>query len=103
MDEINAFFNELKKDFPKELSQFAHFSSTSKIDGAISKKNKELILVSLSVVKQCDSCIKIHVEDAKKAGASDREILEASMLAVVIGGGSALMYVKKVYESINSN
>lgn len=103
MKETNEMFGKLKKDMPKELSGFISFSQVTKADGAIDNKHKELILVALGVCSQCAWCISMHIEGAVKFGASKKEILDACMLAVVMGGGPKLMYMNIVYEELNKH
>ena len=103
MQETNKMFGKLKNDMPKELSGFINFSQISKADGAIDKKNKELILVALGVNSQCAWCIAMHIEGAVKFGATKEEILDACMLAVVMGGGPKLMYMNVVYEELEKH
>lgn len=101
MKETNEMFGRLKNDMPKELSGFINFSQVAKSGGAIDKKHKELILMALSVSSQCSWCISMHIEGAVKFGASKEEILDACMLAVVMGGGPKLMYMNVVYEELD--
>jgi len=103
MKETNEMFGRLKKDMPKELSGFINFSQVTKSDGAIDKKYKELILVALGVSSQCSWCISMHIESAVKFGATKEEILNACMLAVVMGGGPKLMYMNVVYEELDKH
>jgi len=46
-------------------------------DGALSKMNKELIAIGISVVIDCESCMQWHIEQAAKAGADEQQVLEA--------------------------
>ena len=101
IEQTNATFARLKKDMPSQFSSFITFNQKVKNTSTIDTKHKELILVSLSVTTQCTWCIAIHVEGAVKAGASKDEILEAAMLAVVMGGGPKLMYMNIVYEELD--
>ena len=57
--------------------------------GALSKKEKELIAVGISVVKNCESCMQWHIEQAAAAGASFDEVFEAIEVAIEMGGGPA--------------
>lgn len=59
--------------------------------------------MSLAVGMQCDSCIAVHVQGAVKAGATREEILEAGWLAVLMGGGPKLTYMKYVLEELAAN
>jgi AhpD family alkylhydroperoxidase len=58
-------------------------------DGALTKKNKELIAIGISVVKDCESCMQWHIEQAAKSGASFPEILETVEVGIEMGGGPA--------------
>jgi AhpD family alkylhydroperoxidase len=103
MQQTNEMFGKLKQDLPKELSGFINFSQSTKADGALDKKNKELVLVALGVSSQCSWCIAMHVKGAIEAGCSRAEIIEAAMLAVVMGGGPKLMYMNVLYEELEKN
>ncbi|MFZ2889359.1 carboxymuconolactone decarboxylase family protein [Sulfuricurvum sp.] len=100
LQQTNEMFGKLKVDMPKEIAAFINFSQANKQDGQISKKYKELILVALGISSQCNWCIAMHVKGAIDAGCSKEEILEAAMLAVVMGGGPKLMYMSVLYEEL---
>ena len=46
-------------------------------DSALTKMNKELIAIGISVVLNCESCMEWHINQAFRDGASEAEILEA--------------------------
>ncbi len=58
-------------------------------DGALPKKEKELIAVGISVVIDCESCMQWHIDQAARAGASMEELLEAIEVGMEMGGGPA--------------
>jgi len=47
-------------------------------------RTRELIAVAASVVAKCQSCLDYHVEEARKAGASDSDLRNAVSIARVI-------------------
>ena len=55
--------------------------------GKISKKNKELIAIAISVINNCESCMDWHIQAAFQAGADEQEIVEAVGLAIYMGVG----------------
>jgi AhpD family alkylhydroperoxidase len=57
------------------------------IDGALKKKNKELIAIGISVVTNCESCMEWHIKQAIDDGASQDEILEAIEVGIEMSGG----------------
>jgi AhpD family alkylhydroperoxidase len=58
-------------------------------DGVLTKKYKELIAVGISVVKNCESCMQWHIEQAAQSGATRQEVLEAVEVGIEMGGGPA--------------
>ena len=47
-------------------------------------KTKELIAIGASVVANCQPCLNYHTEEARKAGASEREMKEAVSIARMV-------------------
>jgi AhpD family alkylhydroperoxidase len=66
--------------------------------GALPKKQKELIAVGISVVKDCESCMQWHIEQAAGAGASFEEIFEAIEVGIEMGGGPATVSARFALE-----
>ena len=58
-------------------------------DGALKKKERELIAIGISVRINCESCIHRHIEQAAVAGATYDEVLEAVEVGIEMGGGPA--------------
>jgi len=73
----------------KVYEAFLEMEKAAYCDGALPKKTKELIAVGISVVIDCESCMQWHIEQAAKAGASMREVLEAIEVGIEMGGGPA--------------
>jgi len=57
------------------------------IDGALSKKQKELIAIGISVVTNCESCMEWHIQQALAGGSSHDEIIEAIEVGIEMSGG----------------
>lgn len=73
----------------KVYETFVEMEKVTYEDSALSKKTKELIAVGISVVIDCESCMQWHIEQAAKAGAGERETLEAIEVGIEMGGGPA--------------
>ena len=71
-------------------------------DGVLPKKHKELIAIGISVVKDCESCMQWHIEQAAKAGASFEEVLEAIEVAIEMGGGPATVSARFALEVMDA-
>jgi len=71
-------------------------------DGAQPKMQKELIAVGISVVKNCESCMQWHIEQAAAGGASFEELLEAIEVGIEMGGGPATVSARFALEVMQS-
>ncbi len=67
--------------------------------GALDIKTKELISTASSILMRCEKCTKIHVERAKKNGATDEQIAEAIACAMFVAAGSQLSW-GTIYDKI---
>ncbi len=71
-------------------------------DGALAKRDKELIAVGISVVKDCESCMQWHIEQAATAGATFEQVLEAVEVGIEMGGGRATVSARFALEVMES-
>ena len=100
LEEIESSLVKMEKISPDELDAWGHFSSVTVVKGALSPRGKEIIAVALSVLSKCQWCIPFHVKKALELGARKEEIIEASWVAVLMGGSPALMYAQLVMEAL---
>lgn len=100
LEQINETLGKLMKDKPDALKNFSTFIQAAETKGVLPEKTKHLILLALGVAAQCQWCIALHTKDSVAAGATKDEILEAAMMAVVMGGGPKLMYFEVLYEEL---
>ena len=71
-------------------------------DGALKKKEKELIAIGISICINCESCMQWHIEQAAKAGAGYQEVLEAVEVGIEMGGGPATVSARFALEVMDS-
>ena len=69
-------------------------------EGALNKKTKELMALSISIVTKCEPCMEWHLDQALKAGATDEEIYETIDVAIEMGGGPAAAYARFVLNAM---
>jgi len=81
---------------------FLEMESAAFADGALPKKQKELIAIGISVVKDCESCMQWHIEQAAASGASFEEIFEAVEVGIEMGGGPATVSARFALEVMES-
>ena len=77
---------------PSVMKAFWTFDKAAVAEGAIPVKYKELIAVAVALTTQCPYCIDIHSGNARKAGATDAEMIEAAMIAAALRAGVAVTH-----------
>lgn len=77
---------------PEVMKAFWAFDKAALADGAIPVKYKELIAVAVAHTTQCPYCIDIHAGNARKAGASETELVEAAMVSAALRAGAAVTH-----------
>lgn len=82
----------LSKLHPDAMAAFGAFDAAAMADGAVSKKTKELIAVAVALTTQCQYCLTIHTEFAKKAGATEEELAEVTFVAAALRAGAAITH-----------
>jgi AhpD family alkylhydroperoxidase len=90
--------HQLLKMNSKVYQAFIKMEEATYTDGALRKKDKELIAVGISVVIDCESCMQWHIEQAAQAGATRNEVLEALEVGMEMGGGPATVSVRFALE-----
>lgn len=94
-----GLMEELGENTPDVIGSFMAMHGAAGKSGALDAKTKELMALAISVVIRCQGCIGFHTHDAIQAGASKEEIMEALGVAIVMGGGPAVMYATHALEA----
>jgi len=82
----------MEKLAPEVMKAFWAFDKAAVAEGAIPVKYKELMAVAVALTTQCPYCISIHSGNARKAGATEAELVEAAMVAASLRAGAAVTH-----------
>jgi AhpD family alkylhydroperoxidase len=85
-------FSKIGELAPEAFKAFLEFDEAAAREGAISHKNKELIAIAVALTTQCPYCIEIHNKKARKAGATERELAEVTLVAAAVRAGGAMTH-----------
>jgi AhpD family alkylhydroperoxidase len=77
---------------PDAFKAFVAFDEAAFKGGAIPLKFKELIAVGVALTTQCPYCIEIHAKKARRAGATEQELAEATLIAAALRAGGAITH-----------
>jgi AhpD family alkylhydroperoxidase len=83
---------------PDAMKAFWAFDKAALAEGAIPAKYKELIAVAVAHTTQCPYCIDIHAANARKAGASDAELVEAALVSAALRAGASVTHATHLLQ-----
>jgi AhpD family alkylhydroperoxidase len=86
----------------KVYEKFLEMEQVTYTDGALKKKEKELIAIGISTIINCESCMQWHITEAAKSGANPQEILKAIEVAIEFGGGPATVSARFALNVLDS-
>lgn len=84
----------------KTYKPFLELEEKAFSDGALKKKIKELMALSISIVTKCEPCMEWHLDQALQSGATDEEIYESIDVAIEMGGGQAGAYARYALKAL---
>lgn len=99
---VNGRLLELYKADRDTMTAFKALSDGAVKDGLMTTATKELVATAIAVSTGCDDCILYHVNEAKRHGASRRELLEILAIAIEMSGGPGTVYSAKALEAYDS-
>ena len=70
-------------------------------EGVLPGKYKELIGLGISICEKCYPCVEYHITAAMKQGATRQEILEATAVALGMGGALADWPARFVFKVLD--
>ena len=102
VNEFNAYrlkMNEkMLEDNNKIIKRIFNLDTNTYMDGALSKKTKELLGLGNSMVLRCDDCVRYHLEECHKLGLSKEEVVEAMSVSLLIGGTIVIPHLRRAFE-----
>lgn len=99
-NDLTESMSELDAKIPEVMNSFSALCKASMAQGTLSSKTKELIALGIAITVRCDGCIAFHVHNALHAGARSHEVLETIGVAVLMGGGPAVVYGTEAMEAL---
>lgn len=99
-NQLLALMQEMGQEIPSTMSAFGRLHRAAVSEGDLNTQTKELISLGIAIAVRCDGCIAFHVHDALKSGASRGAIMETIGVAVMMGGGPAVMYGCEALEAM---
>ncbi|MDZ7678304.1 MAG: carboxymuconolactone decarboxylase family protein [Acidimicrobiales bacterium] len=99
IDELKEPTRSLRQASPDVWAGFGELHKAAVSDGALPARVKELVALSIAVVKQCDGCIAYHAKAAARRGATPEEVAEVLGVALLMDGGTASVYGPRAWDA----
>lgn len=93
-------YNKVAIESDDFFREFGLLDERAYADGAISKKNKELMGLAISVTTRCDECIQCHLDGCVSEKATKAEIIEALIIGVMAGGSITYPNARFAFEML---
>ncbi|MEO0248683.1 MAG: carboxymuconolactone decarboxylase family protein [candidate division WOR-3 bacterium] len=68
-------------------------------DGALGRREKELMGLVASLVLRCQECINYHLKQCRDTGVSTEEVIEAMDVALIVGGSIVIPHMRDALET----
>ena len=88
---------------PDTHEAFDAFSRAVFSDGELPVQAKQLIAVAVAHTTQCPYCIRGHTRRARRAGASEEQIMEAIWVAAEMRAGAAFAHATLAMEALTGD
>lgn len=73
-------------------AKFQEFNNAAMAEGALPKKTKELIALAVALTTQCPYCLELHKDAALKAGATEEELAEVTLVTAALRAGAGVTH-----------
>ena len=87
----------LDKYTPEATKTFGAFEQAAFAEGTLTVQQKQLMAVAVALTTQCPYCIEIHNQAARSVGATDAQLAEAAMVAIVMRAGAAMTHASHLF------
>ncbi|MDQ6973405.1 MAG: carboxymuconolactone decarboxylase family protein [Mariprofundaceae bacterium] len=96
---LSSTIGDIRKDIPDVMQGFSTMASAALAEGALDKKTKELMALSIGIATHCKGCIGFHVKALVALKVTREELAETLGMAVYMGGGPSLMYAAEAMQA----
>ena len=88
---ITGKLKEFHKRIPDTMQGFNQLAKATHEEGALSRKQKELMATAIAVAVRCEGCLGFHAQACVRQGVTRREFEEMLQVAIYMGGGPSAM------------
>lgn len=99
LSELREPTRSLRQAIPDTWAGFGELHSKAMAEGEVPARIKEVVAMTIGVIKHCDGCIAYHAKAAARAGATREEVAELLGVALLMDGGTASVYGPRAWAA----
>ncbi len=84
------------------IKRFFNLDTQAYVDGALSRKTKELMGLVASLVLRCDDCVTYHMIQCVEAKVTDDEFFEVFNVGLIVGGSITIPHLRNAGNAIDT-
>jgi len=100
--EFNAYREKMNEkmleDNNKIIKRIFNLDTNAYMEGALSKRTKELLGLGNSLVLRCDDCVRYHLEECFKLGLTKEEVVDGMSISLLIGGTIVIPHLRRAFD-----
>jgi len=100
--QVVAGVSDLAKSSPDTVKGYGTLTGAGAKTNLLDAKTRELMALAVAITLRCDGCITVHMDAARKLGASKDEVAEALGVAVSVNAGAALVYSTRAFDAFDA-
>lgn len=97
-EQRNYLNNIVMKYAKTNMKRFYALDSKVYLNGALSRKTKEMMGLVASLVLRCDDCVEYHIIKCYEEGVTDSEFEEVLSIALVVGGSITIPHIRRAFK-----
>lgn len=97
---LRSLLDDLNNEADGQIGRASDDLDRLLVSGAIDRKHKELMALSIAICTNCHGCMAYHTHNALKSGATRLEILETIGVSIAMGGNPAKLNGAQAYAAL---
>ncbi len=102
LDNLTSAMKRFYKVDKETLKTFGALNEHALKDGALDRKTKTLMCLSIGIATHCEQCISARTAQAVQVGATRKELLETASVGLLMGGSLAMGPILTIFmDTVN--
>ena len=97
-----GLLKKLDEHAPETMKAFWAFDKEAFKPGSVDRLHKQLMAIAVALTTQCPYCIQLHLQAARKEGATEKMLAETAAVAAAMRAGAAITHASHLFKASES-